>query len=63
MMPPCTKIWYTSEGEAKQAARIMKANDRAGTIKAYHCPFCDRWHLTALSKRGWKKLKRKLSLT
>lgn len=55
---PCWKIGYATEAEAKQIARNKKKKDRKGTT-VYRCPACDEWHLTTISKRAWKKKRKK----
>lgn len=65
----CNKVSYSSKNEASKDAKFIRKNnrwfsqstgktDKSNKLNPYLCPFCDRWHLTSLSRnatRTWGK--------
>jgi hypothetical protein len=43
-----TKVRYSKREAQAAINRIMHGHrrNRPDTLRAYHCPFCDGWHLT-----------------
>jgi hypothetical protein len=44
----CMKTCYTSESQAKQAARRrVSVSSNVGKLRAYYCDVCKHWHMTS----------------
>ena len=39
------KVAHATQGEAWQAARLLRKSQSGGTWAAYKCPFCGRFHV------------------
>ena len=55
-----SKIPYMSGREAR--ARVRGGRNQDGTLRPYHCQFCDRWHLGHVSQRHYRLEPRHASL-
>jgi hypothetical protein len=44
-----SKISYASRREAR--ARVRGGRNQDGTLRPYHCQFCDAWHLGHRTRR------------
>lgn len=53
-MSECSKIYYNTEKEAKQAARGIMSRNKNLQIWTYSCSECGGWHLTSQSPKNYR---------
>lgn len=57
-LPSCKKVSYRSRSDAIRGNNNNHNKDRA---IAYDCEFCDSWHLTTMTKKEIRSVKKSYS--
>lgn len=48
LQKPCAKKRrFKSEAEALRALELASLHDLSLTLRTYHCPYCNNWHLSS----------------
>lgn len=63
-MTDCPTPWkmvWTTRANANMVAHHGKAAQKGGQVRPYHCE-CGQWHLTSMSRKAAKAVKRRKRL-
>lgn len=56
---PSGKMKFVCSGDARKYLKGgFRKNKPSGKGYVYHCPMCDAWHITSVSRSNYRKLRR-----